>query len=343
MYSGDKRRDFKKGLDQNDARRRRQEKTLSLRKKQREELMNKRRQGVDNQTFVGPENQGERSALLQQEVIKIPQYAQMVLQPNAEVQLQGITAIRKLLCAQGNPPIQEVVQTGIIPRLVQLVGQSNDAKLQKEGAWTLTNICSGKSEHTRLVASHNAIPMFIQLLSNPHASVREQAVWALGNIAGDCPETRNACIQNNILPPLRAIINHPTATNVKVKQTAAWVVRNCIRGKPSPPLQSLGQFIPVLQELLSSADPQIQYDACWACTYFTQNTKHIAAFLSTPLTDQIVGLIKTQNVKCAIPALRVIGNITCGSKDQTQAIVARGVMPMLVPYVSNKDRSLRKW
>ena len=48
--------------------------------------------------------------------------------------------------------------------------------------------------------------MFVQLLSNEHMKVVDQAVWALGNIAGDGPECRDFTIRCGTIQPLLALI-----------------------------------------------------------------------------------------------------------------------------------------
>ncbi len=95
-------------------------------------------------------------------------------------QLSAVQAARKLLSSDRNPPIDALIQSGILPVLVNCLSATDNPSLQFEAAWALTNIASGTSMQTQAVVQANAVPLFLQLLSSPHQNVCEQAVWALG-------------------------------------------------------------------------------------------------------------------------------------------------------------------
>merc|ERR1740123_2565660 len=75
----------------------------------------------------------------------------MIMCETVHVQLGGVEVFRKLLSIERNPPIDQIIQAGVISRLVHLCRTTDMPKMQCEAAWALTNVASGTTEHTRCV------------------------------------------------------------------------------------------------------------------------------------------------------------------------------------------------
>jgi len=71
--------------------------------------------------------------------------------------MESLTQLRKYLSREVNPPIQQVVDSGITIRLVELLQSPECSQLMKfELAWILTNIASGSPQHTAHVVNCGA-------------------------------------------------------------------------------------------------------------------------------------------------------------------------------------------
>jgi importin subunit alpha-6/7 len=194
-------RSHKNGIDAEEGRRRREETQISLRKQKKNERLSKRRFEVpaNEPTEIQPIETGKKI----KSVNDLPALISVIRNTTgpAEALVEATRHIRRMLSVSVNPPVKEVIDTGVLPYLVQLLMRTDDYSLQFEALWSLTNVAS--TSYTSYVANQeNAIRNMICLLRSPCAEVREQSAWCLGNIAGDGPQFRDCLLENGCLEPL---------------------------------------------------------------------------------------------------------------------------------------------
>ena len=229
--------------------------------------------------------------MLQVDVARLPEITQALYDPNEQVQEEATREFRKLLSIERNPPIQQVINAGVVPRFVEFLTKWQCPTLQFEAAWALTNIASGTSEHTHVCVEKGAVPMFVQLLNSPNDDVREQAVWALGNIAGDSAKLRDDVLTHNALMPLLRQLD-PNTTRISMLRNATWTLSNFCRGKPQPPFDLVKPALPTLASLIYSNDEEVLTDACWALSYLSDGTNEkIQAVIDAGVCRRLVELL----------------------------------------------------
>ncbi|EGD73916.1 importin subunit alpha-B [Salpingoeca rosetta] len=254
---------------------------------------------------------------------------------NPATLLEEVRRLRKALSREAQPPIDEVIQSGAVPYLVHLLVHDN-ATIQFEAAWALTNIASGNSSQTRVVIGNNGIPFFVHLLQSPAADVCDQAIWALGNISGDCPEYRDLCISHHIVPVLINILK--SAQKVQLIRNAVWCLSNLCRGKPRPPFAEVAVAIPMLAQCIMSDDRDTVTDALWAISYLSDGAnEQIASVLRAVNVRVLVEMLLKNDPQLVTPALRTLGNIVTGTDVQTQACIDAGMLPALRAILSKRD------
>ncbi|KAK9756887.1 hypothetical protein RND81_01G127400 [Saponaria officinalis] len=331
---------YKVAVDAEEGRRRREDNMVEIRKNRREEnLQKKRREGVLASLSFSA---AQQTSAFDKKVENLPQMVAGVYSDDPTAQLESTTHFRKMLSIERNPPIEEVVKSGVVPRLVEFLGRDDYPQLQFEAAWALTNIASGTSENTRTVIDYGAVPAFVKLLLSPCDDVREQAIWALGNIAGDSPKCRDLVLSHGALMPLLSQFNE--RAKLSMLRNATWTLSNFCRGKPPPSFDQTSPALPALERLIHSNDDEILTDACWALSYLSDGTNDkIQSVIEANVCARLVELLLHPSPSVLIPALRTVGNIVTGDDMQTQCLIDHQSLPCLLKLLTeNYKKSIKK-
>ncbi|XP_035731785.1 importin subunit alpha-like [Vespa mandarinia] len=313
---------FKFNNKHEEARRRRSEMSVELRKAQKEDQLLKRR-NLNIIEDAEPLSQTENNDILPIST-SIEEIVGGMHSSDETIQLQATQACRKMLSREKNPPIDNMIQQGIVPRCIEFLDSHHNNALQFEAAWALTNVASGTSEQTHVVVKHGAIPKLVALLKSSSLNVAEQAVWALGNIAGDGAIARDLVLGHDAMPLLLDLIKPDTP--VTFARNIVWTLSNLCRNKnPPPPFEIVRTSLPVLNRLLSNTDKDILADACWALSYLTDGPNDkIQVVIESGVIQKLVELLSSNEVTVLTPALRAVGNIVTGNDVQTDAIISAG-------------------
>nr|CAH8874446.1 unnamed protein product [Trichobilharzia regenti] len=322
-------------------RRRRQEGQVELRKTKREETLQRKRNFPAAGDPVDTEVEATgKSALLNLEAIVANASSE-----DPAVRLLVVQSARKLLSSDRNPPIDELISAGMLPKLVSCL-TSDDPNLQFEAAWALTNIASGTSSQTLAVVHAGAVPLFLKLLSSSHPNVCEQAVWALGNIIGDGPVLRDYVIQLDVIKPLLKLLTPNIPLNFL--RNVTWVMVNLCRNKdPPPPASAIRELLPALLYLIKHTDDSILVDTVWAISYLTDGgNDQIEMVINAEIVPHLVPLLSHSSFKVQTAALRAVGNIVTGSDQQTQVVLDCGALshfPALLTHPRDKINKEAVW
>jgi len=366
MFREQRRQCIKQGINNDDSRMKRTQNTVSLRKKHREEQMQKRRMNTTvaeasavndensntlniGQTFQSTSLPKLTKADIKQRLSNINQLIAGINGDNPVGRLNATIEFRRMLSVEDSPPIQAVIEAGVVPRLMQFLAFESEEKLQFEAAWTITNIASGTTSHTKCVVDHGGIGHFVNLLSSPNAEVREQAVWALGNIAGDSSEYRDLVLRtgNSMQRLIHILTNNQVTPKMSMIRNATWCMSNFCRGKPKPNFDQIKACVPVLAKLVMQNDSEVLTDSCWALSYVTDdqtqgNIKIQSVVQQSGICARLIYLLQHGNNSVQVPALRTIGNIVTGDDKQTAIVLAANPLPALLGTLSCQRKSLRK-
>ncbi|KAH7476271.1 hypothetical protein KRP22_000111 [Phytophthora ramorum] len=343
-------RSFKKGIDADETRRRREDTTVQIRKSRREERLNQRRRMIPMQdhsamnmaTPMQTNPDVTMRSLNGVSVVDLPKIAATIQSLDPVAQSNAVSKLRRLLSLENNPPIQEVINLGVVPLLVEFLRQHDRPEMQFEAAWALTNIASGTTEHTEVVISCGAVELLCGLLLSPNEDVCEQAVWALGNISGDSPQCRDLVLNAGAMMPLLAVLRRSSG-KLTILRNATWTLSNFCRGKPRPEFALVSPALKLLPHLIHSPDEEIVTDACWTLSYLSDgSTETVQAVIDAGVCRRVVDLVGHTLTAIQTPALRTIGNIVTGNEHQTQLMLDLAVLPRLVPLLKHEKKLIRK-
>jgi hypothetical protein len=165
----------------------------------------------------------------------------------------GIVGIRKLLTKsfissesiEIGSPIQEIIDAGIVPTIIQLIEIKGIPQVQYEAIWCITNIATGTQDQVQCLVDKGVIPKLINLMQTEGDNIKELAIWALGNIAGDSKVFRDIILLCNIIIVLLDLL--VKTKNKEVLRTGCWLFRNLVSGKQNI---KIDKAIPVLCKLI---------------------------------------------------------------------------------------------
>ncbi|XP_017080176.1 importin subunit alpha-3-like [Drosophila eugracilis] len=227
---------------------------------------------------------------------------------NPEGQLLAIQEIRTELSLE-DAPIQEMIQKGLLPVLVECLKGNNAEKLQFEATWALTNITSGSSDHTTQVVAAGAVPHFVELLKSKNMDTCEQAIWALGNIIGDGPLLRDFVIKLGVVQPLLHLVQ-PNMISSVVCNVALVIGNLCRHYDPPVAKETVLELLPTLEILMDHSDTEILRCTLWAISFLVGGGEdYIQVMIFSRLIPKIISYMGDKEAIFRYPAINAVENI----------------------------------
>eukprot|EP01084_Bolivina_argentea_P010893 20322_1 len=197
---------------------------------------------------------------------QLPLYVKHCFSDNILAHYDSTLEIRKLLSISTDPPIQEVIDSGVVPRLIQFAKNSQHEALQFQALWCLTNIASGSTKDALYLVQNNSVPIIVNALKSSNTTTQQQSIWALSNIAGTNIYCRDIVLSAGTLSVLLPLLKQPISDEKQLQmiRCATWALSNFCRGQPSINDTFLHEIYKALQHTLYVSDVEVIEDTCWA-------------------------------------------------------------------------------
>ncbi|KAJ1417186.1 Atypical Arm repeat [Sesbania bispinosa] len=159
--------------------------------------------------------------------------------------------------ADTNEKLQVVIQTGVCPRLIQLLHSDPSAPVIEPALRTLGSVVSGDDDQTQFIIDSQVLPCLHQFLTqNYKERIKAIACWTISNITGGRLSQVQAVIEANIIPPLLDLVRNP---EFNIKKEAVWAISNAIYRGSIDQIKFLVNHgcIEALSDILTCLDPEI--------------------------------------------------------------------------------------
>ncbi|KAI4293013.1 importin subunit alpha-6/7 [Pancytospora philotis] len=309
-------------------RRKREDQQVEIRRQRTDELLNKKRAAA-----------ADRSA-----EAAFAQLHERLNAPSIEVVYKAVYDCRNSLSVEENPPIQAVIDSGVVPRIVQLLDTAayagfRDAvpaiinKTKIEAAWVVTNIASGTTEQTNYLADQQAIPSLIAMLNDEDHGIVDQSVWALGNLAGDCEKIRDKIIDGGALFRIVPLIERYTIMKdqIRVLRNLTWLMANLCRGRsPAPSAQVLEIVENVVEKLIMLDDSDVVSDCFWSISYIVDMSPELTeTVLASPIMRRCHDLLSAFAARLSTKRIEADGVAAPPFDASLAKIAAFAVCPII--------------
>eukprot|EP00826_Nyctotherus_ovalis_P063989 TRINITY_DN9380_c0_g2_i2.p1 TRINITY_DN9380_c0_g2~~TRINITY_DN9380_c0_g2_i2.p1 ORF type:complete len:312 (-),score=66.84 TRINITY_DN9380_c0_g2_i2:41-976(-) len=125
------------------------------------------------------------------------------------------------LSDSGSDRISCIIATGIVPRLVELIGHKEAFVFSCMR--TIGNITYGNEEQTQAVINANGLPTLAKVLRKANRQLKKDACWVLSNIAAGSSSQVEALFENKLM---YLIIDQVVNETLEIKKEAMWVIAN---------------------------------------------------------------------------------------------------------------------
>lgn len=353
-------KDFQRGFNLDEAKRKRDQSHVELRKKKRLEHVSKKRALAGRVAQAEAEESGEirvdRESLapellemyevLGREGCGLEKLRVLVgLVEGGDLNLQGkaLETLKKILSVDHNPPLQVLFSLNIVPSLRNLLLSQDEAILQ-ETTWIVLNLAAGPTDIVAGLVSAGCVPVLIPLISHSNYDIASLAIWALSNVAGDSLEHRDLVISLGAIEIVMDLLSKPIERPVDQLEGLTWFLSNLCRGLPPPPDHLVDLILPMLPVSLEHESRNIVADSCWILSYVTEGKgeQGIEKVMGLGVEMTLIRHMGSKDPLVQIPALRTLGNILTGNDSQAQYLLNLGIIDHLSGLMYSHNREIRK-
>ena len=153
----------------------------------------------------------------------IPSLAKVLIENDAEEILTDICWAMSYISDGGQGHIPVILQTNVLPRLVQLLEHDHLA-ISVASLRTIGNILTGNDEETQAAIDAGALEAFVRLITHPKKAIRKEVCWSVSNITAGNKYQIQMALDSGLIDKLVHLLQHD---DTDIKKEAVWALSNC--------------------------------------------------------------------------------------------------------------------
>jgi hypothetical protein len=166
----------------------------------------------------------------------------------------------------------------------------------------------------------------------------------LGNVAIDKVEWRNYLLQ---LQTARAVVDLycrlGKSADIDLLKQIAWTLGNLVLGEPAPHLSHISLVLPVLCDLLQSANEALLARALRGLSYIAKGgLACVQMVVNANCLATAVHCVAHSNRLVHLPAVNLVGQVSTGEYEHTEALFALNILDKLCCIIMSSHSEVRR-
>ena len=246
--------------------------------------------------------------------------------------------------AQSEKLCKMIKENDLLPILKGFVDRSYDLILQREAMMMIRNASLfEKRFFLRLLKDFGLLDKIVSLLDNNTDEVVKNAALVTLQKAAVC--NRSYITSLGCIPRLISMFEITKFNSAQLEEYL-HLLSTLTKGED---VSVTSKTLPILLVLLDTerekrlSNKLLSYMAWIMCNISLESNEGIECLMTYPtLVHKVVALLDESDEEILLPAVRVIGNCTSGTKEQTANIVGYDIFPKLVKLLEHENEITRR-
>ena len=303
---------------------------------------------VENERVPPHEYDCETSSMLQH----LPEIVKKVNSNNQGTLVQGLTMLYDMVSSPdfaGEPdPMNAVIDTGVVTRLVALLKKDNIATAQSYALQIVALLFRVMDRLGQLLFEHRVFPLISRLIRSPAPSVVSAAVWAVAVLAGVnysgpsqpmCVMVRAKLKSNGVAERLVDALKAGTLA----REDALCVATTISLFFDQRTEEIFDLTLPVFAEFVTSPETSDVLTTLRGLRSMLSDERAIQRVMEANLLKPVVLKLTDRDSYVQCSALHVIFRMSQhGNEEQLQALVDHGVLYTFGVLLSSRDAEIQR-